>query len=530
MSFIERKPRLPIGTLVPGFHPVERALHVDAACEVYLLESQNGSDLVLVLVPLPRPSATPVVERLVRWWTRLGPDRVCLRDTSNLSEGQKDSVRFVLQVTGEWAAAGSHPEMDEPALLSTLTALLDLAEVGAEENLLPAFQPSLLWMSCAAGVTRVASIFAKAPDEGDQRSAVTSLGSAIYWIAAGIEVAPSARNDRPPQLGRWCKAVGPRLSDLVGWCFAGERAGARIETLADLRSEVAGLDKRRAETTDRRSAESRAEGTSLSPTEARGLAKVAGMRELKDLLQREVIKPLRDPEPFRKYGLTVPNGILLYGPPGCGKTYIARQLAEALGHFFVEIIPSEIASPYIHQSVLRIRELFDTAAAHAPSVVFIDEFEALVPSRAGLGGHQQYKSEEVNEFLAHLNSCTGKQIFVIAATNEPEKIDTAVRRTGRLDKLIYVGPPDVEARAEMLRMHLAGRPVSESLEVRAIVERLEGYSASDIKFFVDEAARSALEREAPISTENLLEALGRVPPSVTKDDEARYKAFTSRGM
>ena len=97
-------------------------------------------------------------------------------------------------------------------------------------------------------------------------------------------------------------------------------------------------------------------------------------------------------------------------PPGCGKTYIARQLAEELGYFFVEIIPSEVASPYIHGSTLRIREAFDQAAEKTPAVVFIDEFEALVPVRAELGGHQQYKSEEVNEFLAHLDSC-GEKIF-----------------------------------------------------------------------------------------------------------------------
>src|ERR1700756_3602980 len=105
------------------------------------------------------------------------------------------------------------------------------------------------------------------------------------------------------------------------------------------------------------------------------------MRVLKELLRREVVAPIKDPEPFRRYGLSVPNGILLYGPPGCGKTYIARHLAEELGHYFVEIIPSELATPFIHGSVIKIRTMFDAAAERAPAVVFIDEFEALVPSR-----------------------------------------------------------------------------------------------------------------------------------------------------
>jgi ATP-dependent Zn protease len=159
----------------------------------------------------------------------------------------------------------------------------------------------------------------------------------------------------------------------------------------------------------------------------RGLDKVAGMHALKELLRSEVVVPIRNPEPYRRYGLSIPNGILLYGPPGCGKTYIARQLAEELGHYFVEIIPSELASSYVHQSVIRIRELFDTAAEQAPAVIFIDEFEALVPTRGELGGHQHYKAEKVNEFLAHLNSCAEKKIFVIAATNQPKK---SIRRCG----------------------------------------------------------------------------------------------------
>src|SRR5207248_902781 len=111
--------------------------------------------------------------------------------------------------------------------------------------------------------------------------------------------------------------------------------------------------------------------TSMPPASARGqgLEKVAGMHILKELLHREVVTPIRNPEPYRRYGLSIPNGILLYGPPGCGKTYIARQLAEELGYHFVEIIPSELASPYVHQSVMRIRELFDSAAEQSPSII-----------------------------------------------------------------------------------------------------------------------------------------------------------------
>jgi transitional endoplasmic reticulum ATPase len=254
------------------------------------------------------------------------------------------------------------------------------------------------------------------------------------------------------------------------------------------------------------------------------------MHKLKELLRSEVVAPIRNPEPYRRYGLSIPNGLLLYGPPGCGKTYIARQLAEELEHYFVEIIPSELASPYIHQSVIRIREAFDAAAEHAPAVMFIDEFDALVPRREGLGGHQHYKAEEVNEFLANLNGCSEKKIFVIAATNQPDKVDRAVRRTGRLDKLIYVGPPDAEARREMLALHLEGRPVATDFDLAALAEELQGYSASDLRFLVDEAARDALRRRESITHESFRSAMTRVQPSVTPEIEVEFQSIEERGI
>lgn len=262
----------------------------------------------------------------------------------------------------------------------------------------------------------------------------------------------------------------------------------------------------------------------------RGLDKVAGMHALKELLLREVVELVRDPEPQRRYRLSIPNGMLLYGPPGCGKTYIARQLAEELGYYFVEVIPSEVASPYIHGSVVRIRELFDKAAKQAPAIIFIDEFEALAPSRSELGGFQDYKSEGVNEFLAHLNGCSEKNILVIAATNIPDNIDPAVLRPGRLDKLIYVGLPDLEARREMLAHHLEGRPVAADFEIASIAAELQGYSAADISFLVDEAARAALKNRQDINKELFHMAMGKNPPSVTAAGEADYLSFKQRGI
>ncbi len=265
-----------------------------------------------------------------------------------------------------------------------------------------------------------------------------------------------------------------------------------------------------------------------NPTK-KGLARVGGMDELKAMLYEDVVTAMRDPEDLKAYGLTIPNGILLFGPPGCGKTFISRALAEEMDFYFAEVFPSEIGSTFIHGTTLKIRELFDTAADQAPSIVFVDEFEGMVPARRELAAHQHQTAEEVSEFLKQLETCAERQILLIAATNEPWKIDPAVQRTGRLDKRIYVGPPDATARAAIMRFHLYGRRVN-CIDVESLAKSLNGYSAADLKVLVDEAARLARKSRAPISEDDLRKAAReRVPPSITAQDEQRFLAFEQRG-
>jgi transitional endoplasmic reticulum ATPase len=265
-----------------------------------------------------------------------------------------------------------------------------------------------------------------------------------------------------------------------------------------------------------------------SPT-SKGLLGVAGMVELKNLLYEQVIAPLRDPARFERYGLTIPNGILMFGPPGCGKTYIARKLAEELGYFFSEVSAGEIGDTFIHGTAMKIATVFNEAEEKAPALLLLDEFEALAPNRSNLAGHQDYRVEEVGEFLRQLESAGSRRILVIAATNEPWKIDSAIQRAGRLDKKLLVSAPDVDARADMLRFHLERRFREANIDLPALARQLEGYSASDLKLLVDEAARKAMRENRPISPGDLLHVRRAVPASISKELKKRYEEFQQRG-
>jgi AAA+ superfamily predicted ATPase len=521
-----------MGSKVPGFPEVQRALHADGVYEVYLLESNPDSNLVLVMAisagNVPKFFSW---EYLPRWWKMVGEDRISIKQIIRNGGAEKE-IQAVLQVRGEWLGdKGCWKDETEEGLYALLTGLMDMAQKAVEADLVPDLSRSLMWKSIQEGMTYLISVIATPFSNGDETAIVRNIAGTIYSITTDIDFAKILEkgSDLPP-LSRWSKAAQPKFSGLIAKCFDAGKTKDGINSLALLRAEFMSLCSGEMGISSAIQSSLKSVKVGSPAVKALGLGKVAGMHDLKKLLEKEVIRSLRDPEPFKRYGLTIPNGILLYGPPGCGKTYIARQLAEELGYYFVEIIPSEVGSSFIHGTVLIIRDLFEKAAERAPSIVFIDEFDALAPSRAELGGHQQFKSEEVNEFLAHLNTCAEKKIFVIAATNEPQKIDAAILRTGRLDKLIYVGPPDLEARTEMLQLHLAGRPVEDNLDLTVISEALQGYSASDIKFLVDEAARDALEQGVPISTEIINEAKQRVPPSVTEEEEMRYQSIRSRGI
>lgn len=222
-----------------------------------------------------------------------------------------------------------------------------------------------------------------------------------------------------------------------------------------------------------------------------GFDAVAGMKELKAQLIQDVIYPITQKDKFEKFKISIPNGILLFGPPGCGKTFIVRKLAEELSFSYFEVRHSDVTTPYIHGGVGKIAEVFKDAKMHAPAILFIDELEGMVPERSGLDGTQSYKLEEVNEFLTHLNDAGKNGVLVVGATNQPELIDKAVLRSGRFDKKIYVMPPDFDARKHLFKMYLAERPVN-NIDYDTLAGQTINYSCSDIEFICNESARRAV--------------------------------------
>jgi transitional endoplasmic reticulum ATPase len=211
---------------------------------------------------------------------------------------------------------------------------------------------------------------------------------------------------------------------------------------------------------------------------------------------------------------------LLYGPPGCGKTLIVKRLARLLGFNYMEVGPSTVGSIYVHGTQGKIQELFEEAYKNKPTVVFIDEFESFVPNRNrdDLGFHYQ---SEVNEFLYQLNTAFERRIFIIAATNYIENIDPAILRPGRIDKKIFVGPPDYEARLEAFKMYLKGIPHNVK-RWDFLAEETEYYTFAEIEFVIAEAKRSALEKESTIDLNILMQAVLSNPPYLNDENISKY--------
>lgn len=264
------------------------------------------------------------------------------------------------------------------------------------------------------------------------------------------------------------------------------------------------------------------------------LDEVAGMDELKDLFRRNFVRIVRNPQIAKAYGITPCNCTLLYGPQGCGKTFIAEKAAQESGLKYKIVNPSDLGSIYIHGAQEKIAETFKEAEKNAPMILIFDEFDAIAPKRDGdLNPHQ---ANEVNELLTRLNNCAEKGVYVLATTNRPQMLDTAVLRSGRTDMMFYVSLPDYIARREIFELELKKRPCSEDIDLSALARATENFTCSDLSFVVKECARRCFDetittgasQPIPISQSKILDVIKSTHSSVSEDEIKSYKELKDK--
>jgi len=252
---------------------------------------------------------------------------------------------------------------------------------------------------------------------------------------------------------------------------------------------------------------------------------------------REMIElPLKYPQIFQRLGIDAPKGVLLHGPPGCGKTLIARAVVNETDAYFVHISGPEIMGKFYGESEARLRAVFEEGSANVPSIVFIDEIDAIAPKREEMGGERQVERRVVAQLLALMDGLESRgQVIVIGATNIPNTLDPALRRPGRFDREISIGIPDKVGRLEILNIHTRGMPLAKNVDSKKLAEITHGFVGADLEALCREAAMSALRKifpkidfqldeipyelilELEVSMENFYEALKEVEPSAIRE-------------
>ncbi|MGO4200649.1 AAA family ATPase [Rhodococcus sp. TAF43] len=255
---------------------------------------------------------------------------------------------------------------------------------------------------------------------------------------------------------------------------------------------------------------------------------VGDMVETKQALTEAVLWPLQHPDSFARLGVDPPRGVLLYGPPGCGKTYLVRALASS-GQLSVHAVKgAELMDKWVGSSEKAVRELFQRARDSAPSLIFLDEVDALAPRR-GQSSDSGVSDRVVAALLTELDGVEPlRDVVVLGATNRPDLIDPALLRPGRLERLVFVPPPDADARKEILRTSGKSVPLADDVDLDALAQDLDGYSAADCAALLREAALAAMRRSvdaADVTADDVAAAREKVRPSLDPDQVAHLKAY-----
>lgn len=247
---------------------------------------------------------------------------------------------------------------------------------------------------------------------------------------------------------------------------------------------------------------------------------IGGLKEEIQRLREMVELPMRHPEIFQRLGIDPPKGVLLHGPPGCGKTLLARAVANESDANFFSINGPEIMSKFYGESEARLREIFQQAEKNSPAIIFIDELDAIAPKREEVTG--EVERRVVAQLLALLDGLTGRgNVIVIGATNRPNALDPALRRPGRFDREIEIGIPDKQGRYEILQIHTRGMPLAEDVDLKKLADMTHGYTGADLAALCRETAMKALRRYLPeIDLEQ-----ERIPPNVLEKMEVKMEDF-----
>ena len=256
---------------------------------------------------------------------------------------------------------------------------------------------------------------------------------------------------------------------------------------------------------------------------------IGGLEDVKKELREAVEWPLKNPEIFKRFGIRPPKGILLYGPPGCGKTLLARAVATESEANFITIKGPEVFSKWVGESEKAVREVFRKARMAAPAVIFFDEFDSLVPRR-GMGvGDSMVTERVISQLLTEMDGIMRlEDVVVIAATNRPDMIDPAVLRPGRFDRLIYVPAPDEKARLEIFKIYTKNMPLAKDVNLEELARATKGYSGADIEALCREAALNALRRDLnakEVTKADFDAAMEKIGPSISPEIEEWYKSF-----
>lgn len=257
---------------------------------------------------------------------------------------------------------------------------------------------------------------------------------------------------------------------------------------------------------------------------------IGNLKNAKQLLKEMIEWPLNNSDSFKRIGIEPPKGILLYGPPGCGKTLLARAVANESGANFISIKGPQVYSKWVGESEKRIRDIFRRAKQVAPTIIFFDEIDALAPRRSSSPSTRVTESV-VSQMLSEMSGLEELHgVIVIAATNRPDIVDPALLRPGRFDRFVLVDPPSEKARLEILKIHTKNMPLKK-VDLKSLAKNTEGFSGADIEALCREAGMNALRRDLKakeVRADDFEDALKKVTPSLSKKLERHYKTFVER--